>query len=451
MFRNSLLIILALTPLIIIIYIYASRQISSKIRKAEEFLADGDITKASEIVKKILEGKKDYVPARYIRATILIMQKQYFLAISELNSILSIPDFQIDLNELNIHSHLATLYRETKQWKKEIDELNTILKLEPRNISSNYRMGQISYIQKQYEKTKECLSIVLEIDLTLMDCYIPLGVSFYYLSDYDSAEKYLLKAFDSLNNDPEASYYLGLIYKGKKEHETAIKMFERSKTKNKFYTQSLFKIGELYYDNNYFLKAIEVLEDGLKNLKRQDKESFAYRYLLSECFEKENMLNEAIYHLEQIILDDSNYRDVQLKIKDFNAIMKNNNLSILFTSSLEELQPLLAEIIARLNYSIISKKSLSRNEYLFRTFNIKRINDPPILIYFKRITDEIQVKDIIEFYKLIDEENCKNGIFISTSLFNPKAIQSASSRMIECIDSSYISDSIDKISIKKPL
>ena len=58
-------------------------QYPSKIRKAEEFLDEGETSRASEIVKLILERKKDYVPARYLRAQILVRQKQYLLAISQ--------------------------------------------------------------------------------------------------------------------------------------------------------------------------------------------------------------------------------------------------------------------------------------------------------------------------------------------------------------------------------
>ncbi len=86
-----------------------------------------DITKASEIVKLVLERKKDYVPARYLRAQILVKQKQYLLAISELNGILALPEFSKFVNELDIHYMLADLYHETQQWQKEVEEFRIIL------------------------------------------------------------------------------------------------------------------------------------------------------------------------------------------------------------------------------------------------------------------------------------------------------------------------------------
>ncbi|HPO46815.1 MAG TPA: hypothetical protein PK875_13580, partial [Spirochaetota bacterium] len=88
-----------------------------RIKKAEEFLENDEIQKASEIVKKILGNKQDYVPARYLRARILIKQKQYLLAISELNGLLGINGFADFVNKSDIHYHLADLYHETQQWQ----------------------------------------------------------------------------------------------------------------------------------------------------------------------------------------------------------------------------------------------------------------------------------------------------------------------------------------------
>ena len=58
-----------------LLVIIRAHQYPAKVRKAQEYLDNGDIAKASEIVKLVLERKKDYIPARYLRAQILIQQK----------------------------------------------------------------------------------------------------------------------------------------------------------------------------------------------------------------------------------------------------------------------------------------------------------------------------------------------------------------------------------------
>ena len=75
---NYVYLILSTLIIITIIWLIVKAfQYPAKIRKAEEFIDAGEFSKASEIIKKILEKKKDYVPARFIRAQLLMKQNQY--------------------------------------------------------------------------------------------------------------------------------------------------------------------------------------------------------------------------------------------------------------------------------------------------------------------------------------------------------------------------------------
>src|SRR4030042_3025245 len=128
------IVIFCVVIIIIIIFILKSTSFPAKIRKAEEYLDGGFISKANEIVKKILERKGDYVPARYLRALILMKQDQYLLAVHEFNAVLSLPNFNKFINEIDIHYHLARLYNETKNFPKEIDEYKIILTFNQDNL-----------------------------------------------------------------------------------------------------------------------------------------------------------------------------------------------------------------------------------------------------------------------------------------------------------------------------
>ncbi|MCX7678231.1 MAG: tetratricopeptide repeat protein [Spirochaetes bacterium] len=423
-------------------------RIPARIRKAEELFNENEIQQASEIVKWVLEKQRDYVPARYLRARIFIAQKQYVLAINELNSILQIPDFPRYVNEVDIHYALADLYNQTQQWQREVDEYEKILQFNPDDLRANYRVGHAYYRQNKYEEAKRHLAKALEGDPTLTDCLLPLGVSSFYLSQYEDAENYLLKSIDNNPNLLEAHYYLALIYKAKKDYDAALRMFENAKRDNKFYEKSLLGMGEIYYENAMYEKAIELLEQGVGKLRSDDEIALKYRYILAESFEMLNKINEAVYHWEQIAKKNPEYRGVRMKLEEYYRIMNNENMKMLFLQSLEELQPLIAEIISGLNYNIISKQIVSRDEYYYKAFNVKRINEPPIIIYFHRTTREITENQVLEFYKIINKEKCRSGIYISTSKFSLKAKSAASTRMIELLDASYLYKALDRIRTK---
>ncbi len=80
------------------LFLLRSMQLPAKLRKAEEFIEEEEYSKASAIIKRILDKKKDFAPARYLRAKLLMRQKQYLMAISELNSIQQISDINRHVN-----------------------------------------------------------------------------------------------------------------------------------------------------------------------------------------------------------------------------------------------------------------------------------------------------------------------------------------------------------------
>ncbi|HOE21238.1 MAG TPA: tetratricopeptide repeat protein [Spirochaetota bacterium] len=432
-----------------LLVVIRAHQYPAKVRKAQEYLDNGDIAKASEIVKLVLERKKDYVPARYLRAQILIQQKQYLLAIAELNGILSIPDFDKYVGELDIHYHLADLYHETQQWQKEVEEFRIILQFNPDDINANYRLGIVLYRQHDYTGSKDYLLKAVTLDPALSDLYAPLGICLYNTGEYGTAENFLIKAVETNATNYEAHYYLGMIFKMKKDYTAALEMLGKARNDRRYFDKSQYAIGQLYFDNDAYSKAIEELEKGLPYIKDNTDEGLAYRYLLAECYEMENKIPEAVHHWEKIASINPNYRSTQVKLDDYKSILENKNLKFLFTSTMAELQPLITEIIAQLNYSIVYKKEVSANEYMYKCFSVKRINEPPVLINFIRTTRDITEGQINTFYQRMLEEKCKSGIYITTSKFSINAKSQAANKMIEIMDGRFLQKTMEKIKGKK--
>ena len=441
-------ILIFFAVLIIFIFILIkSTSFHARIRKAEEYLEDDQVSKANEIVSKILERKGDYVPARYIRALILMKQGQYLL-VSEFNAILSIQNFSKYINEIDVHYHLARLYGDTKNFPKEIEEYRIILSFNPDDLVSNHRIGHALYQKKDYKKAREHLFKAITLDSTLTDAYLPLGISCFNTAEYEKSEEYLLQSLKIAGDQP-GQFHLGLIYQMKKDFKNALYMLENSKKDRKYFLGSLYKTGEIYFHLEEYDTAIDVLEQGLSNLKEKDEESLAYRYLLAECYEHQNKIKEAFYHWTKISDENPTYRGTRIKLESYQEILLNETLMTMFTASLESLQPTIAEMISGLNYNIISKDRISANEYQYKSYNIKRINEPPILIYFHRTTREITEDNLNDLQKRIGQEKCKNGIYITTSKFSIRAKAVAQSKMIELYDSEYIKRIIERIQSRK--
>ena len=425
-------------------------RLPARVRKAELLFEQDDVIQASDIIEKVLRRRKGFIPAMYLKAKILKRQRQFILAIAEVNDILKSGDFARYLSELDLHYLLADLYNRQQLFHKELEEYRIIMKLSPNDITANHAIGLHLYKQKKYRESRDMLIRALAGDPKLADTFLPIGLASYNLSEYGKAEEYLLKAIDSMTApSAEAYYHLGMIYKMKKDTENAIRMFEFTKRDPDYALSGALRIGEIYYDKEMYAKAIEVLEGNISWIRQREDNSLAYRYLLAECYEMENMIKEAVHHWEKIQSERPNYKSTQMKLEDYKTIMGDDTLKGVFTSTLDALQPIIAEIIARLNFNIIQKKVLTPNLMTFKAYNIKRINDPPILIIFDRTTREVSESAINRFLEMMHEEKCKSGIYIATTRFSVKAKSTAASEMIELLDKDFVSATIQKIRTKQ--
>ncbi|MCL2026721.1 MAG: tetratricopeptide repeat protein, partial [Leptospirales bacterium] len=320
----AIIFVLCSTP--VVFMLINSLRIPDKIKKAEELFEQGKYNESGDIVRNVLEKRKDNVRARYVRAQILMEQKQYLLAISELNGILAISDFKSYVNELDIHHHLAEMYKATNNFPKEIEEYRVILAFDPENVEANMRMGMAMYNKQNYPKAQEYLLKAVTNGQQPSPYLLPLGVSMFYNGEYEKSEQYLLESLESDINNIETRFYLGLIYKSQKNYDKAINMFAQSKKDNRFYVQSLRALGEIYFAQEQYEEVIDCLEPGIDKLNDTTKDGLTYRYLLAESYEIKSRIKDAITVWESINKINPDFRDVKNRISTYRSIGNNQHI-----------------------------------------------------------------------------------------------------------------------------
>lgn len=442
-------IIFLLAAAVIVFIFVKSMQIPGKLKRAEELLTQGRLSEAGAIIKSVLDKQKDNIRAHYLRARMLQDQNQYLLAISEYNAVLNMPEFRLYVPELSIHYALAEMYGATNNYQKQIEEYRLVLSLNPDDLNANVRLGLVLYRKKDYKKAKDAFLKVMQIAPKHTECLLPLGISLYNIGDNDRAEEYLLKALDVVPGNSEAQYYLGCIYKHKHANDTAVSMFNEAKKDPTYYIKSLKQIGEIYFNDDRYQAAIDVLEPGLDAVSEKTEEGCDYRYLLADCYEASGRIREAIKCWEAIVKYMPDFRNAKANLDGYKIVASDDNLMDVFSIALDDLQPYVAEIIAGFNYNIISQEQVSATSFAYKAYNIKRIGDPPVLVMFNRTPKEVTEFDINEFYQRMQAEKCKNGIYLATASFSPRASAIASSRQIEIYDGKYIGKAFEKIKIKQ--
>jgi tetratricopeptide (TPR) repeat protein len=433
---------------IIVLTIWRTNRLSAKIKRAEQAFENGDFQTAGTIVQEILEAHNDSVPAKYIKAKLLIRQSQYLQAIFELNSILAIAEYREYVEELDMRTNLALLYHETQDYGKEIDEYKLISDLDPNNVVANERLGHAMFTKKNYKAALDYLLKVNQL-AEYHNCSTMIGISYYMMKEYESAEDYLLRAINDNAENNEARYYLGSINFMRRAYTDAIQFLDLAKKDKKYFIKSVLLLGTIYYEKSDYEQTVKVLESGLKSLKDKAEEAAEYRYLLANAYEILGKIKEATYHWEKISMDTPGYRDVRDKLDSYRTVMSDPNLAELFSKSIEENQTLIKEILALLQYNVLSSEKISNSEYYYKALNIKRPNEPPTLIVYLKTTRELNETHISDFQKKIALDKYKSGIFITTGTFNARAKVSVSSRKeIDLIDAEALLRLIEKTKLK---
>ena len=413
---------------------WGTSRLSTKIKKAEQAFENGDFQAVNAIIKEILESDNNNIPAKYIKAKMLMNQNQFLQAIFELNSILAIPDYRDYASELDLRTSLALLYHETKNYEKEIQEYKIIIAIDPNSVVANERLGHAMFTKKNYKVALDYLLKVSKL-VEQHDYWGMIGVCYYMQNNYELAEDYLLRAIKENEDNDEARYYLGSINCMRRTYTDAIPLLELAKRNRKYFFKSSYLLGMIYYEKDDYEQAINVLEAGLKNLKDKTEEAIEYRYLLAEVYEIVGRIKEALHHWEKISAENPGYKNVRDKLDSYLTIMSDPHLTELFSASIEDNQPLIKEIIALLQYSVISSEKISNNEYQYKALNIKRPNELPALVTYLKTTKDLNESYISEFQRKISSLKCKSGIFITTGTFSPRVkVNIDSKKEISLID-----------------
>lgn len=130
-----------------------------------------------------------------------------------LNDAISYYSKAIKLMPYSVEAHLGIVYPVSAlgKWEEVITHYNEILKIDPKNSTANYRLGNIYYGRKQYEKAAGYFEIVLNMypfdyDTLIMQAWTKLNIG-----QTAKAQVLFEKALMCKPNDESAAKGLELI------------------------------------------------------------------------------------------------------------------------------------------------------------------------------------------------------------------------------------------------
>lgn len=213
----------------------------------------------------LLQQKKPTVAYHYNLAKILRKQGKYDQAIQELNTAL-------ELEPKNIISHilLAQVYQDKADYLKSIEVLEKALLIDSLNIDIYLDLDYSLRNQKEYKRSIELLNKAISLFLykednkKLAQIYDGLGQAYFYNNEFNLAEDSYSKAIslDLRFVDPHIN--LGLLYQKKGLLDKAITQYQTGLTINPENAVGHNNLGYTYALQGKIPEAIKQFEEALK-------------------------------------------------------------------------------------------------------------------------------------------------------------------------------------------
>lgn len=146
------------------------------------------------------------------------------------DEVIGILKHAMSIDDKNIQSiaYLAFAYHRRGEFAQAESYYSKLYEIRPDSIEVNLNYANLLFDDKKFQQAKPKYEYVLKIDNSNTVAIFKLGIIDYYLGEYDSAEKSLIKSKSMGENDPLLFEYLGRINFKKQNFKGAYAYFLRA-------------------------------------------------------------------------------------------------------------------------------------------------------------------------------------------------------------------------------
>jgi tetratricopeptide (TPR) repeat protein len=204
---------------------------------------------------------------------------------------------EMDPSNVKALSALAEIYVERKDEKRAIETFNQLEALAPNDVNLKLKVALIYYEQKQFEKAVDKFKELrrLHPDDERLGYYM--GVIQENLKKDDEAYAEFEKVKPTSEFFKDARLHMAYLRIRQKDEEGAIRIMEEAIRKKPQVGPFYEYLSEIYRDRQDYVRAVEVLKDGLK--KSPDKETLWYDLGTTE--DKAGRFDEMVIAMREVL------------------------------------------------------------------------------------------------------------------------------------------------------
>ncbi|MCU0843796.1 MAG: tetratricopeptide repeat protein [Spirochaetes bacterium] len=419
------------------LYIFSTYIFPRKIEEIAKMIEIGQTKLAIKKLNAILEKDDRNAYAHYLLAEAYIRENNPQFAILEYRQVLKISRFDDKVNEVNVRSKLARIFRERNAVEDAKKEYLILTKIDPLNYENFFQLGMMLFdsgaIDRSAAYFKKSIANNNRHDMS----YYYLGQVLYRNASYNEAKQMFLEAIKIDQGNFKAHYFLGLVLRQVGDYEWAIKEFETAQKSEDIKVKCFLAKGTCYHEKELFPKAIIEFERGIKYAKRGSDTELNLRYFLASSQENVRDLQSAISNWEQIASVNKNFRDVQEKLRAYSDFRQDDRVKDFMIAGLAQFEHTCRKIAESLGLTVMDIEIISDSEIdILATETEGKWRNTRMsnrIVRILRTTETVSDKLLRKLHESMKPRNATRVIVVSTGDYSQMAAEFASTRPIDLL------------------
>ena len=305
-------------------------------------------------------------------------------------------------------------------------------------------IGIIYFENRQYETALKYFNNILEIDKTYKEALKYKAYCLVNMENYVEAISIMETVIKKNQSDILLNYNLGRAYKGRGNYKNAIKYYKVSSHDKIYAVKSLYEIALCYIELNNIELAITSLDLAIEYNSPDKELKLSILYTLVECYDKMKNINKAIEVLENIIIIDSNYKDVSKKLIEYKESRYSEGIKSFFRLEKDEFADAALKIVSCMNLIPYSLKNTNKKYLIIFAKEGKSLHSTKKVIFFRKSYSPIFNEELIQLYDYAVSYNIVNSILVTSAMASPDAIRYAAISRIDMVGIKRLESLVEK-------
>lgn len=355
---------------------------------------------------------------------------------------------EINLGEVSVH--LGVCAYKLKLLDEALQSLAAALKINAKDMTANFYMGQVMYDKEDYGKALLCARRVAILKPDFLVNERLLAFSLFKLKKYRESLKHLQHVVQSQLVSKEAVFYFACAMEESNLNDKALKVFLKLKKDEKYGASSCLSCGTIHEKMNKRTEAIKDYEEALSFKNIEDDTKIQTYYKLAQAYIKQNEISEAIKNLKQIQLLTPNYRDVSILIARYQELNQNSNLRKFVMSGKDEFLGICrAFVSAFLSDATVKVDKLDTNPDsvdIQCTVDYARYETTELFRFFKTtsVMGDLYVRT---FHSKLRDAKVDKGVCVTAGAFSEEAHKYTEGRPIDLVEKNKLISVLKKMKI----